>query len=1213
MARFQRSNNNYTIEGVSDPVNNTDAANRQYVDGRAVVTSVDVDNAGFSAEFEGGELTLFDNRYDLHVGSVISFELNQGTGDNLVTRELTGNIQTGLHVVQQANFTYDNTSGVFTITFPSASIASDFEVNDFLIVKGSGEASNLIGQVSDVTGAVVTALADYYVSDIQEQLLSPTEHVAVFDSFLNSEAYQVAELSDISGGVTFDPIAGNVVDAQVQGSRLRFRNGSGTNPVQIDTESIILTPSTAATDVSIQAEVPGANPFIHYDVSEDQWALDHTGGSSDGSRIAIESDFALNDDDEVETILVDGVARSIAGTGGGGQSVVITAPEIPASFTNSGLTFLSNTVLQNGTYSVSGGNAFTLIGTTAVNGRVVVSGTTVTFNVVAASATTVTISNTSDATFSAPAGTAIQTAAAGTPAEDVTVTRITENGAIANIDRDTGEITFTETGAAPAIVNNGGEPELGTGITADEVRGLLEIHNTSYLSQLSDVNLPSDFSDAADAALLDIFQNRTTAAGNIVNWYWYERDNHGLVTFQNTTADEATTLEGVNIGEHFQLTFVDPDGNVADTTVEFVLTNNARSSSTLTRWSFTIQDDTTGLQMFSQQTAVDMSIGRWTVTPTAAMNIAAVHVGTPENTQGDVLTWNDVDRRWEAGLGAAITNDGGTTALATGVNAQSVRSLIGAEGILSDAQNAVINANPFTNDRITELEGKANRDLQNIDDDLTTAEQATVRSRIGAVNVHHEHVTSTFQGGLPLGGDIEHGAFTNATTLTFTLQNDVETVYALRNFFIPFQTGLAPVGGGADDVSVITSVTRGTGANINVLTVEVEPGLTAPASGDDAAITLWHVEDTPISVIGGAGAVFDPDSRTVTIADGRTLVDGVNEQYSLPTDITIAIAAGADWVTDDGTDTSMFTPYVFPRTARTWRFEFPTVTNRNRFIQRLPVGTSGFVVAPANTPDDEIEDAALFQPSIIQSYNTNTGDRRNRTLDVTFENNLTLTENPNLDDSAIDLYTITESREQLRILNRGDGIELSDPGEAGDVTISVRDTHTFVSKMNIFLGTPGPRVTNDTLESSGTFSEVTTLTVPHSVFDIDTTAIFSVASTEGLTVGRRVRIVNTATVFMDATITAVGTNSITVGDLEKTGATVINFNTGDSVQTRGELFTGLRRDQFTVGVEVWYFWPGVRFGAGDVIETDDTNGALGLFSDREDPHLATATTFNLIG
>ena len=246
------------------------------------IMSVDVTNAGFSADLENGDLRLFDNRYDLHVGNVVSFELNETIGADTVTRELTGRIQTGLHVVQQANFTYDNTSGAFTVTFPSAAIAADFAVNDFLIVKSSGEASNLIGQVSDVTGAVVSALADYYVSDTQEQLLTPTEHVVVFDNFLNADAYQVAELSDISGGVTFNPI-GSVVDANVQGSRLRFREG--TDPVQIDVESIILTPSVAGTDVSIQAERTGVNPFIHHDASANIWSLSHD-GSGDGVQIA---------------------------------------------------------------------------------------------------------------------------------------------------------------------------------------------------------------------------------------------------------------------------------------------------------------------------------------------------------------------------------------------------------------------------------------------------------------------------------------------------------------------------------------------------------------------------------------------------------------------------------------------------------------------------------------------------------------------------------------------------------------------------------------------------------------------------------------------------------------------------------------------------------------------------------------------------------------
>ena len=300
------------------------------------ITQIDSSNAGFSSEFDSGTLRLFDNRYDLHVGSVVAFELNQGAPPNLVTRELTGRIQTGLHIVQQANFTYDNSTGVVDITFvdadgdPDAATAGDFEVNDFLIIKGSGEASNLIVSVSEVTGAVVSAVADYYVTDVQENLLTPDQHVVVNDTFLTSDAYQVAELSDISGGVTFDPIAGNVVDAQVQGSRLRFREG--TDPVQIDTESIILTPSTATTDVSIQAEVPGANPFIHYDVSEDQWALDHTGGSSDGYRIMTNDDFALNGDDEVTTIFVNGAARNIAG-GMGGDTPATDNEHVNITFT----------------------------------------------------------------------------------------------------------------------------------------------------------------------------------------------------------------------------------------------------------------------------------------------------------------------------------------------------------------------------------------------------------------------------------------------------------------------------------------------------------------------------------------------------------------------------------------------------------------------------------------------------------------------------------------------------------------------------------------------------------------------------------------------------------------------------------------------------------------------------------------------------------------
>ena len=1054
-----------------------------------------------------------------------------------------------------------------------------------------------------------------------------------------------------------------------------------------------------------------------------------------------------------------------------------------------------------------------------------------------------------------------------------------------------------------AIRNANGTLSLAEGVTEDDIRRFLEIHSGSaYLSQLLDVNLPSDFSDTADADVLDIFQTRTTAAGNTVNWYWYTRDNHGLVTFQNTTADESTTLAGVDVGEHFQLTFTDPDGIIDDTTVEFVLTNNVRRDSTLTLWDFTIQGDTAGLQMFSQQTAVDMSIGRWTVTPEAAMNISAVHVGAPDNTNGDVLTWNETDGRWEAGLGAAITNSAGTPALATGITAAEVRTLIGAasatggggdpaivdvggvpvfaddidrqelqellhinsdehhvsvpisgevhidlntevlavdatagtatlqgfhflrrgtrltnsatdtdapewtitethtvtepptvvrevndpvftialndladgtgpttgeytfredrttildamsqitditamwlpevdadgvdqlnnylndlaigstilytQGDISfiititsaqfagtsnavgydvtvtevqgagtglatdldsatgvdanmrvgpivnnvDLVNTVVTLTQFTTGdaalptvgdsmfystggtidfaidtlegddevfeldtptrtvRITQDATKANTDLQNIDDDLTVAEQGVVRSRIGAINVVHEHVTTAFEGGLALGGDFNHGAFTNATTLTFSLANNEEVEYALRNFFIPFQTGLAAVGDGADDVSIITSVSR----EGQVITLTVEPGLTAPASDidGDAGVTLWHVEDTAISVIAGDGAVFNPDSRTVTIADGRTLVDGVNEQYSLPTDITIAIAAGADWVTDDGTDTSMFTPYVFPRTARTWRFEFPTVTNRRRFMQRLPVGTSGFVVAPANTPDDEIEDEVIFQPSIIQSYNTNTGDRRNRTLDVTFENNLTLTENPNPADSAIDLYTITETREQLRILNRGDGIELSDPGEAGDVTISVRDTHTFVSKMNIFLGTPGPRIENSLIHEGTEFEDatVTLLFGFENVSDSSTTAqLFVMNLNEIAEVGLIVRVTD-GTITATARVQSIESNHAVVDNITVEGempdGSAVTFPEGSTVERRGHFFDNLRRDQFTVGTEVWYFWPGVRLGATGLIETDDTNGALGMFSNSEDPVSGTATTFNLIG
>ena len=568
--------------------------------------------------------------------------------------------------------------------------------------------------------------------------------------------------------------------------------------------------------------------------------------------------------------------------------------------------------------------------------------------------------------------------------------------------------------------------------------------------------------------------------------------------------------------------------------------------------------------------------------------------------------------------------------------------------------------------------------------------------------------------------------------------------------------------------------------------------------------------DNGIEYLSWDGVSWDPVSTDRSPAgqdaemdtpDDRTLVEGLNADYSIDADITVAIAAGADWVTDDGSDTSLYTPYTFPRSDRVWRFSFPTVTNRNRFMNELPAGTSGFVIAPAGLTDpDDIESMAIFQPAIILSYNTNTGDRRNRTLDVTFEIPLTLTENPNLTDAAIALYTVREHREVLRVLQPGAGIEFTDVDENGTVTVTahaassagattlggltdvnipadfagvftdpvlesvfqdhnhhdrsyfwtdtgsitfnfinltaddiaaftaldptngihhlrltypmvdgmtdveiqvtsvalgivgmgsvhnaiqlegtiiagfeiledaanssvpdddfpdyheINDTQidnvtniqvttevghndgdllgwdqadrrwepvnptSLPTKMNILLGTQGPRLDDDIIHEGDTFTDASELVLGANISDAaDAAILLIIDSSLGYTVGAQIRMTQ-GNIVLTATVTAIGASNLTIGDIDIQGEmpedAFVSFNPGVNVQVRGNIYTDVRRDQFTADGRVWFFWPGLRQDVNGAIQNTNVDGALGLFSDNEDPHADTATTFNLIG
>ena len=214
---------------------------------------------------------------------------------------------------------------------------------------------------------------------------------------------------------------------------------------------------------------------------------------------------------------------------------------------------------------------------------------------------------------------------------------------------------------------------------------------------------------------------------------------------------------------------------------------------------------------------------------------------------------------------------------------EAVRSRINAEGVLSDAQNAVINntypdaATGTTIQRILQVTDTEDTDayswvspvFTNIDGTPAFGEgfsldaASSIRDLLGIQASHIIHADSVDYGsGRILGGDFSHPAYTDSTTMVITFVDEREVEIAENTLLVPHHAALAAEED-ASDPSVITAVSR----NGLVLTVTLDPAITVEAS-DAIGSDLYHYSVTEGEVLRIEGGTFDAATNTWTAPTG---------------------------------------------------------------------------------------------------------------------------------------------------------------------------------------------------------------------------------------------------------------------------------------------------------------------------------------------------------
>ena len=269
---------------------------------------------------------------------------------------------------------------------------------------------------------------------------------------------------------------------------------------------------------------------------------------------------------------------------------------------------------------------------------------------------------------------------------------------------------------------------------------------------------------------------------------------------------------------------------------------------------------------------------------------------------------------------------------------EAVRSRINAEGVLSEAQNAVINntypdaATGTTIQRILQVTDTADTDAYSWVSPVFTNTDGTpafgegfsldaassIRDLLGIQAAHIIHADSVDYGsGRILGGDFSHPAYTDSTTMVITFVDEREVEIAENSLLVPHHAALASEED-ASDPSVITAVSR----NGLVLTLTLDPAITVAAS-DDIGSDLYHYSVTEGEVLRIEGGTFDAGTGTWTAPTGgmggtpTNLPDfpGIADDTTGRFVINAVDSGGTEtltWVEDDESVFEDIYPVMFP-------------------------------------------------------------------------------------------------------------------------------------------------------------------------------------------------------------------------------------------------------------------------------------------------------------